>query len=139
MPLGIDKKLSVNVALNIIQLKESLAKLEKEKNFYIDCGGWEMWRDAVQGAKKEGKGKKFVVFTQSEEEWAHEEECMCLGFGIGKESPSLDEIGLIGKEVYSFLESEGFEMGWDEDPDSYITIVLDKDLQNDEDPFDLIL
>ena len=34
MPLGIDKKLSVNVALNIIQLKESLAKLEKEKNFY---------------------------------------------------------------------------------------------------------
>ena len=35
MPLGIDKKLSVNVALNIIQLKESLAKLEKEKNFYI--------------------------------------------------------------------------------------------------------
>ena len=90
MPLGIDKKLSVNVALNIIKLKESLLKLEKEKNFYIDCGDWEMWRDAIQGARKYGKGKKFIVFTQSEEEMAHKEKAMCLGFGIGKENPSLD-------------------------------------------------
>ena len=57
MPIEIDKKLSVNVALNIIELKKSLARLEKEKNFYIDCGDWEIWRDAIQGAKKEGKGK----------------------------------------------------------------------------------
>ena len=27
-----------------------------------------MWRDAIQGARKYGKGKKFIVFTQSEEE-----------------------------------------------------------------------
>ena len=61
MPLGIDKKLSVNVALNIVELQKSLSKLEKEKNFYIDCGAWEMWRDAIQDAREYGKDKKFVV------------------------------------------------------------------------------
>ena len=70
---------------------------------------------------------------------AHEEKAMCLGFGIGKENTSLDEIRIVGKQVYAFLDSEGFEMGWDEDPDSYITIGLDKDLQNAKDPFHLVL
>ena len=64
---------------------------------------------------------------------------MCLGFGLGKENPSLDETRIIGKEVYKFLSSEGFELAWDEDPNSFITIGLDKDLQNDEDPFQLVL
>ena len=122
MPLGIDKKLSVNVALNIVELQKSLSKLEKEKNFYIDCGDWEIWRDAIQGAREYGKDKKFVVFTQAEEEMAHEEKAMCLGFGLGKENPSLDETRIIGKEVYKFLSSEGFELAWDEDPNSFITI-----------------
>ena len=138
MPLGIDKKLRLNVALNIIKLQQSLLKLEDE-NFYIDCGGWVTWREAIQIARKEGKDKKFVIFTQPEEEMAHEEECMCLAFGVGKENPSLDEIRIVGKQVYAFLDSEGFEMGWDEDPDSYITIGLDKDLQNAKDPFHLVL
>ena len=111
----------------------------EEKDFYIDCGGWLTWREAIQIARKEGKDKKFVIFTQPEEEMAHEEECMCLAFGVGKENPSLDEIRIVGKQVYAFLDSEGFEMGWDEDPDSYITIGLDKDLQNAKDPFHLVL
>ena len=138
MPLGIDKKLRVNVALNIIELQQSLLKLE-EKNFYVDCGGWLTWREAIQIARKEGKDKKFVIFTQPEEEMAHEEECMCLAFGVGKENPSPDEIRIVGKELFDFLESQGFELAWDEDPNSFITIGLDKDLQNDEDPFHLVL
>ena len=46
---------------------------------------------------------------------------------------------LLIKEVFDFLESQGFELAWDDDPNSFITIGLDKDLQNNEDPFDLIL
>ena len=38
-------------------------------------------------------------------------------------------------EIKSLVDPEA----WEEDPDSFITIGLDKDLQNNEDPFDLIL
>tara|TARA_B100000085_G_C18515401_1_gene501448 strand:- start:675 stop:1493 length:819 start_codon:yes stop_codon:yes gene_type:complete len=56
-----------------------------------------------------------------------------------KRNPSLEETEIVGKEVYGFLKSEGFDLVWDENPDSFITIRLDKDLQNYKDPFDLIL
>ena len=136
MPLGIDKKLRVNVALNIIELQQSLLKLE-EKNFYVDCGGWLTWREAIQIARKEGKDKKFVIFTQPEEEMAHEEECICLAFGIGKENPSPDEIRIVGKNFLLFRFKDWTCMGWRSW--FFITIGLDKDLQNAKDPFHLVL
>ncbi|GIR16969.1 MAG: hypothetical protein CM15mP30_5080 [Pelagibacteraceae bacterium] len=39
---------------------------------------------------------------------AHEEEC-CGVFGVEKK-PSFDEIRIVGKKTYAFLDSEGFKM-----------------------------
>ncbi len=122
MPLGILRKLNSEVAHHILSLKESLLKLEKKSDFYVDCGNWEGWNDAFSSTKKEGSGKKFVLWHQGEEESAHEDKAIALGFGIAKKNSSLDETKIIGKEIYNFLLSEGFAIEWDENPDSYLII-----------------
>ena len=38
MPLGILEKLNLKVACHILDLKQSLLKLENQKDFYVDCG-----------------------------------------------------------------------------------------------------
>ena len=88
MPLGILRKLNSEVAHHILSLKESLMKLEKKSDFYVDCGDWEGWNDAFSSAKKEGSGKKFVLWHQGEEESAHEDKAIALGFGIAKNNSS---------------------------------------------------
>lgn len=126
MPLGILEKLNLEVACHILDLKESLLKLENQKDFYIDCGAWEGWNDAFSSAKNEGNGKKFVLWHQGEEEGAHEFKAIALGYGIAKDKSSLEETKTVGKEVVRFLTSEGFDIEWDEDPDSYLIIDFSK-------------
>ena len=61
MPLGILRKLNTEVAHHILSLRESLLKLEKQSNFFVDCGDWEGWNDAFSSAIEEGLGEKFVL------------------------------------------------------------------------------
>ena len=39
MPLGILRKINTEVAHHILSLKESLLKLEKKNDFFVDCEG----------------------------------------------------------------------------------------------------
>ena len=107
MPIGILEKLNLEVACHILDLKESLLKLENKKDFYVDCGAWEGWNDAFSSAKNEGNGKKFVLWHQGEEESAHEDKTIALGFGKAEKASSLEETKIIGLEIYNFLLSEG--------------------------------
>ena len=122
MPLGILRKLNTEVAHHILSLKESLLKLEKKNDFFVDCGDWEGWNDAFSSAIQEGLGKKFVLWHQGEEESAHEDKAIALGFGVSKKGSSLEETKIVGKEIYNFLLSEGFSIYWDEDPDTYLIV-----------------
>tara|TARA_Y100000739_G_C20567172_1_gene445932 strand:+ start:367 stop:1434 length:1068 start_codon:yes stop_codon:yes gene_type:complete len=133
MPLGILRKLNTEVADKILSLKESLLKLEKESDFYVDCGDWEGWNDAFSSAINQGSGKKFVLWHQGEEESAHEDEAIALGFGKAEKGSSLEETKIIGLEIYNFLLSEGFAIQWDEDPDSYLIVDFLKTELNDFD------
>ena len=122
MPLGILTKLNTEVAHHILSLRESLLKLEKQSNFFVDCGDWEGWNDAFSSAIEDGLGKKFVLWHQGEEESAHEDKTIALGFGKAEKGSSLEETKIIGLEIYNFLLSEGFAIHWDEDPDSYLIV-----------------
>ena len=61
MPLGILTKLNTEVAHHILSLRESLLKLEKQSNFFVDCGDWEGWKDAFSSAIEEA----FEIFKLS--------------------------------------------------------------------------
>ena len=105
MPLGILEKLNLEVACHILDLKESLLKLENKKDFYVDCGAWEGWNDAFSDAKSEGNGKKFVLWHQGEEEGAHEFKTIAIGYGIAKDNSSLEETKSSLSDIYVVLSS----------------------------------
>ena len=135
MPIHNDQKLTLKVALNLKELTKRILKLES-KNFYIDPGVWESLHDSFNSISEDKKFKKFVLWSEEEENEAFEIKYLAVGFGSTKKA-TLEETGKIGKEVFNFLTSEGFKVDWDEDPDSFLMINMDQDLDDPDDPAEL--
>ena len=135
MPIHNDQKLTLKVALNLKELTNRIMKLES-KNFYVDPGVWESLHDSFNSISEDKKFKKFVLWSEEEENEAFEVKYLAVGFGSTKKA-TLEETGKIGKEVFNFLTTEGFKVDWDEDPDSFLMVNMDQDLDDPDDPAEL--